>query len=71
MEPTPIWIKGTYEAGFMDGTTLVIAATSDDELNGRICEEAASIPLPALNVSHGELEAFDSLRPARFRISSR
>ena len=55
MEPTPIWIKGTYEAGFMDGATLVIAATSDDELNGRICEEAASIPLPALNVSHGEL----------------
>lgn len=53
LEPRPIWISGTYEPLHLEGATLVIAATDDRELNRRICLEAGSRGVPALNAAEG------------------
>lgn len=54
-QPEPLWTAGLYEAEQLAGANLVIAATADEALNARICEEAGQIGIAAVNVSQGSL----------------
>lgn len=54
LSPVPRWIDGVYGPDFLQGATMVIAATGDPELNRSICAEAEAQGIFALNASSGD-----------------
>lgn len=53
IQPAPQWEADRYRSQHLEGATLVVAATDDVELNGRICDEARMRGILAVNVSDG------------------
>lgn len=53
LSPHPKWINDTYQGVYLEGATLVIAATDDRELNHQICQDAQTLGILALNASDG------------------
>lgn len=53
LNPSPIWVCDHYEKTHMDGATLVIAATDNEDLNRQINREARQRGIAVLNVSEG------------------
>lgn len=51
LSPSPQWTCGTYDAGYLENATLVIAATDDREVNRQICRDASESRIFALNAS--------------------